>query len=68
MQVFVIVFEDNMLEMIDSDMIFADRVVAETVKDNYTESYYSDGSRKPMVRPLQMNDRTAAKMRADMMR
>lgn len=64
MDVFVIVFEDNMVEMIDSDMIYMDHEVADTIKDNYTKSYYSaKGARKPMVRPMRVDTRTAEKMR-----
>lgn len=57
MKVFVIVFEDNQLELIDADKIYTSKEVAEGVKDSYQRAYYSDGSRKLIVRPMNMDTR-----------
>jgi hypothetical protein len=62
MQVYVVVFEDNMCELIDSDMIYENCDVAEAIKDNYTRMYYSDGSRKPIVQPMKLDTRTIDKL------
>jgi hypothetical protein len=60
-QLFVLVFEDNQLELVDAGTIFVDEVVAGRVAANYQKEFYppkgKNGYREIIVRPMAYNRR-----------
>ena len=56
MLVYIIVFEDNVLEMVDANCIFTSKQQAEKTCKNYSHAYYNKkNDRKLIVRSMNLS-------------
>ena len=56
MNIYILVFEDNQLEMIDANTLFLKESTAEKVKDNYQKLHNDNKTgRKVIVKRVQIN-------------
>lgn len=56
-EVFLVVFEDSPLELVDAEMVFADSATAHEARDRY-QAAYTDGKRRLIVRNMRLRTKT----------